>query len=1518
MVMEDTADGGEECGKMVKENNKIKIMAKVTKGIFLAAALLFMNLSLTIVSADNYLPNIHEPQVPEHPPLNIPGSYKTDLFPGAATYEYKIQVPPGVNGLQPEVSIAYNSHSASSNIPFPLGSGWTFTQNYIMRNQNYTKNLSDDTFTLVLNGRFYELVYDKKDDRYHTTPENFMEIKKIDKAWQARDTSGIYYFFDDFSDDGIKWLLNLIKDTNGNEIRYNYERNLNIYNDVNAVYLTEIEYNEGANKIEFNYGSSGSPSWPMYTNLVEERYTRELNKIITKVKGKTVKKYVLGFNESYDTKRSLITSIKDYGNGTDFIETKFSYEIPSGGWKEDSSWAVPEDITFSNEGNDTGSRLIDVNGDGLADIIRYYIKNGVINGTIKLNNGAGWTGSEWEFDDGNTAFVNLDNNMDLGVRFADLDGDIKIDILQCFNEAGSITKDSWLNNGGDGWVRNTRFRVPDEACFIDIKNITIGGDYLGIATKNLTWQDRGSRLVDINNDGRTDIIYSNNDSSGILINNGNGWETSATHSTIYSIVKNSEDNGVRFGDINGDSFVDVVGVWNYHYGDSEDVFVNTGDSWISSGEIPYEAQFVAKDSLSNFKRDTGVRLVDVNGDGLDDIIKGVKSESYIANPKKTWINKGTRWVNNELSWWEWTDYSPGWNVPDGGEFVDEAGRDLGVRFADVNGDGFVDLVKSSIIKGSFERKTWLNNAGRPYILKEVKNSIGGSTKISYVPSTSLNNTSQNGFSMLAFNLWVVNKTVEENGMNNAHKTSSITSYKYEGGFYDTDNRKFTGFRKTEEYFPNNLIVKNYFYQGEPRKSLEYKTEKLNSSGYKYEVDENEWNVEDRGGYFKITLNSKTKQIYDNRSSVIMIQDKYRYDDYGNVVEVKHLGNVAINNDNRIESISYDYNKDKWLMNIVKQRTITDPNGKQLRKNTYEYDSNGNLLSESKWMAESGTGANKDKGKEKKAKTEMAYDSYGNVISIKDARGYKTNYSYDESHVFKAESTNPLNHKTLSKYDVGNGNILSSTDSNGYTVSNIYDSLGRKVKEIMPEDSLNSPTKRTEYKIDGNSPSKIITMEKMNEYDDTINTYYFYDGLGRLIQINYGGTIAKDFYYDDSGKIVKESEPYSTPYTESYAPPKLNVNFTNYRYDALGRLTSVTVPDIYNSKTIINYDGLKISVINGGGSKTDYFRNSEGKITRVIEYNGDEAYMTQYNYDVLWQLTSIKNSYNKLTKYDYDTLGRMIKINDMDLGEIKYEYDENGNVIGYTDNSGTKIGYTYDALNRLTKKKSGNSVLSEYSYDVDKKGKLDKIKTSDYEEEYTYDSMLRIASKTIKIDKNSFKIQYFYDSLNNLVRKILPNGRSVFYTYEEGGRLKSIAGVLYNVNYTLSNYFKEVVYDNGLKNTFNYDALQRAIRITGGNLGGNSLDISYYYDENGNVIEINNSNEIYYINYDMLDRLTLFRITQSGKNSKSSQQTDIKYVYDRAGNIVKIKNNDASTYYTYNNANPHTPVEILELYGIANK
>ncbi|MFZ6026388.1 MAG: RHS repeat-associated core domain-containing protein [Chloroflexota bacterium] len=89
-------------------------------------------------------------------------------FSGAATFSYPIEVPPGRNGLTPNVDISYSSrgvdgHALSNFDQGPLGLGWSFSQIEISRGDFYvTSNGAKyfqhpDRYSLVLNGESHEL-----------------------------------------------------------------------------------------------------------------------------------------------------------------------------------------------------------------------------------------------------------------------------------------------------------------------------------------------------------------------------------------------------------------------------------------------------------------------------------------------------------------------------------------------------------------------------------------------------------------------------------------------------------------------------------------------------------------------------------------------------------------------------------------------------------------------------------------------------------------------------------------------------------------------------------------------------------------------------------------------------------------------------------------------------------------------------------------------------------------------------------------------------------------------------------------------------------------------------------------------------------------------------------------------------------------------------------------------------------------------------------------------------------------
>ena len=146
----------------------------------LTAYMAFFFFSAYDASADEqFRPYLHKAVVPEHPKLNLYGTYTTELFPGAASYTYQFDIPPGTNGLQPALAISYNSQSVKQR-PGILGAGWALTQSYIFRNANSTLNdTSDDYFKLILNGAAHDLIYNSSDGFYRTKIEAYMRIQNF-------------------------------------------------------------------------------------------------------------------------------------------------------------------------------------------------------------------------------------------------------------------------------------------------------------------------------------------------------------------------------------------------------------------------------------------------------------------------------------------------------------------------------------------------------------------------------------------------------------------------------------------------------------------------------------------------------------------------------------------------------------------------------------------------------------------------------------------------------------------------------------------------------------------------------------------------------------------------------------------------------------------------------------------------------------------------------------------------------------------------------------------------------------------------------------------------------------------------------------------------------------------------------------------------------------------------------------------------------------------------------------------
>ena len=1428
----------------------------------LSTLLLIFVLVPVVYAADSYKPYLHKASVPDHPELEQYGSYSSSLFPGAATYSLDLEVAKGVHDLEPALKLQYNSQSSlQQNI---IGNGWSMTENYILRDINHSAlDTSDDFYRLSLNNNNYKLVYDGT--RYHTDVESYLYIEQNEDSWIVRSRSGLVYRFGNknlsrlYSSYGYvhKWYLDDVTDTYGNRLNYSYVVNLSV-SDINAYYPSVIEYN-GQQRIIFKY----DPRDDSYGHYIEgslTRYSHRLKEIEIYSNDTFVIRYHLNYsylNQLHSV--SGLSSIGRYGRDNESLlySIGFSYYGPDNNYTK-GSFKIPEYFA-TVDGSDKGLRLVDLNRDGLVDLAR----GGGSTKYTWLNNGTAWVIEPDYYLP--TEFVEHvgDSYLDKGARFLDLNNDGLIDIIKSFNHEFY----AWLNNGS-GWELAPEYDPP-------------------IEFGNGSLIDRGVRLMDLNGDGLTDLLQcrSYDLGSGIKyfksawLNNGHGW---TNVSSIYECPElfvdyYNRDNGVRAIDLNNDGLTDIIRARNMGTKLMQCAWLNNGTGWTRSEQFDPPLIFVGPDGV-----DRGVRLFDINSDGLPDIIEYNENSS---------IKSETTYLNNGSGWYA----ASGWDFPEPFMFKN---KNVGRRLSDINGDSLIDIVVSYDNSSSPYNYTWIKNSSTPYLLMSVSESYGGRTMIDYGFSTQyISEDSQLGF--------VVNvvKSVEvNNGMLDDFFVISNTSYAYTGAKYDYDESEFRGFRLVNETRPDKSLILHYYLQDDGAKGKEYRTDIINLSGDLMRSVEHNYLIRSSAkGYYIVQLGNTTTSHYDGDETSFITCTSYEYDDYGNVVAKIDHGDLEEGEDDVYEYSDYVINSTAWIIDKPSKVSVYGADNYTLvKQEKYSYDNND--FGEAPVMGSvTAKESYHDLGID--PVVQFQYDDRGNLIKETNSRGYSTSYRYDVTGTYMIESQNPLGHKTLYNYDTVTGKLLSKNVS-GLVSTYLYDVHGRVLKEIQPYDDSLSPTKEYFYYSDGVAPELVIVRAKQNSTLFT-ETYYFYDGLGKLIQLKSPYSLSKqtikDFYYDSSQRLYRESNPYIVQNSTMLQSPGTSVGNTVYSYDALDRVVAVSYPDGTSDQVVFNKT--MIDTYDRNGNRRSYILDGHDRISNVLEYMTNnytsEIYNTSYEYDALGNLLKITDSRSNEFNFSYDSLGRKILLDDPDLGVWVYGYDSEGNLVNQTNNENQLIELGYDGLDRVIWKNSSNRSI-EFRYDIDHEGTLYSINSTNFTFFYQYDDRLRTIREIREIIGYWFGTGNGYNSMDKIIKKHIATGEELSYSYDLAGRLDKIAGYIDSITYTEFGLESNISYSNGLDSLMSYDnLLGRLTQIKTGPI----QQLDYNYDNVGNIVSIddlaNDRNQS--MEYDSLGRLTRAEIN-----------SDVYlYDYNSIGSIMSVTENNRTKRYSYNSAPAHAPSSILD-------
>lgn len=382
-----------------------------------------------------------------------------------------------------------------------------------------------------------------------------------------------------------------------------------------------------------------------------------------------------------------------------------------------------------------------------------------------------------------------------------------------------------------------------------------------------------------------------------------------------------------------------------------------------------------------------------------------------------------------------------------------------------------------------------------------------------------------------------------------------------------------------------------------------------------------------------------------------------------------------------------------------------------------------------------------------------------------------------------------------KYKYDSSNNLEQVRTRAYTSENWlatnyeYDGLGRVIKETDPLGLF------TEYLYEGKNLLQSKKDHKGHE------TKYAYDVWGRNTSVSYpDGTVeSTSLKWADSpagAAIVSTSSATGQPDLQTYYDAlgrELRTGekrfdgtylYTDKVYDELGRTQKTSLPFKGSNPTYWNtyeYDSYdRIKVLNYASGKKDIY--TYGKLQTRSDIDGIATIKT---YDASGEVVSIEDAGGTII-YKYRPDGQPISIIAPGDIETSFEYDKYGRQTVIHDPSAGSKRFEFDAAGNINK-------------ETDARGKVTKI---------VYDSYNRLIEKEV-VDELTTTYTYNDDGL--LKSESSNNATSVAYVYDELFRL---------------NTQKETVADNKwLEKTYAYS-------------GGNLSSVSYISSQSGDITSQN--------------------------------------------------------------------------------
>ena len=1469
---------------------------------------------------------------------------------GNATYTIPIEVVPGTKGMQPNLSVEYNSTAGTgllgeSCVLKGISAIQRTGKNPFLDHSSSSVSL-DYTDRFMLNGNRLVCLDPTEYGLDSTTYYPEFEDHSTVVSYGQQGNGPLY--FKVFLDDGsvieygnsedsrqmvgtsvLCWYINKITDIHGNYMTYRYGYS------GSEIWIERIDYTgntaAGLNpyaRVSFEY-TTGLHIGSSFVAGTVIRQEHLLSNIKVQYYNGTGYENVRQYNFAYtDEQPKRLASVQlAAADGTVLNPTLISWNTATYG----SADTVTRLVSLMNY--EENHIVADIDKDCFCDIVEQQSTKV----QFLRNNGNG-------FVDAGTLHANTTQGWSVRASLpADIDGDGFSEVLTVFKKGKKFfVTTSHYSNGqlqttlfGDTMVFTNDIRQIYTGAFFgnDRQQLlfadktgyvcAIGMEYGSTSVAYGSCEDGSFYLLDIDGDGQLEFAVPG--SSLSLYHYNEGLFTLLHRTTLPSGIEI-----VAFGDFNGDGISDML----YRVtSDPENVYkVAFGNGTGFTYGTPLD--------VAPYHRcdDPHLYVADINNDGLADILtftknnKGVQVRHYLG---RGYYGDTLHFLYDNIIYFQQQPY-----------LFTSTDQTYPILLGDFNGDSRLDIAALKSASGYYSR-VFIYDFGADGQRRQVGRITAGDASYRqwhYKDIRGVCSRYSSYFHTPPYHFCVVDTLTATGGqLSQLHHTT----YGFENPMYSYRRRQIMGFAKTvttdlTRHLSDTVWLENQMASQVWQDVLMPVQKKTRIGNTLVST------VEYTPRCILLALNRRflaiEEEIATNLLDGSLTRTSRLYDWNGRLakqaVEVRDTADVNFLTKDSVEYfyLSIPLSSGATVIRIDSTAKISSLRNSSLHcisEEKFSYNSHAEQLSHT-----SKTGGNTI------TETVEVMDLFGNVRrSALSAEGCATRVSwvfYDNTGRFVVSAINPIGHYVWKTYDPATGLVLTEMDANRLTTSYSHDPFGREDTVWYPDNTMKTISRKwyTDSEIPG-ARYRIVT-----KTTGLSNTEQYLDLAGREVCVRKNG-FYHDTRYNSDGTLYRTSAPYIRGALDG------NKIWHTYEYDALGRLTSETAPYTslsysYSGRSTTIYDILR-------QTNTVRTLDAAGRVVSATDPGGTIQYTYGYEvYDGQTVLSSNATVGGHTTTVLTSQSGNRLLLADPDADTLRYDYDAFGNLVRQVDARGDTTTLQYDLIGRVTQKRlsglGGETHIWDYAYDPYStanrgRGQLYYIQyDGNTAEFFTYDDLGRISQHTRYIDDTPYTESQTYNENGQVDTLTAPDGFAVCYGYNSKGFLETIsrAGSLKNLYkvYSRNLYLQPTRcgYGNGTATDYEYNTFGLLTRINTGNrffqldpdqpvfpvfppvvgllsfndppvYGEDNFDIDstiqnfrYQYDTKGRLVQRSQKNSQYEaFQYDNLDRLTSF--TQGTLNGIT--QT-FSTTYDLQGNIT---GSTLAGTYQYDSDKPHAVTSI---------